>query len=78
DEKLRGDDTKYSIPLFCTIDGIQRTIVLDSGDAPLIITVDVNATFEIEDDYGELFGVWSVPQHTSNSAMREFIELSEK
>ncbi|GMR52437.1 hypothetical protein PMAYCL1PPCAC_22632 [Pristionchus mayeri] len=82
DSELTDARIKSSIPLFFTFHtetgNYEETIVLDSREPYLIRTV--NTTFDIEDDYGELYGVWRVPRSVPEDDERllRFLRLSDK
>ncbi|GMS83586.1 hypothetical protein PENTCL1PPCAC_5761 [Pristionchus entomophagus] len=71
DKELRDESTRFTIPLFCKIDGQPRTFVFDSGMESLSIPLSPNSTITIEDDYGHLFGIYRKKRSKSKNFIQE-------
>ncbi|GMT13272.1 hypothetical protein PFISCL1PPCAC_4569, partial [Pristionchus fissidentatus] len=67
DEQLRDTETRWTIPLFCKIDGKDQTIVLPSSNESTTISVPSKSSFSITEEFPQLFVVhWVTPNQVFN------------
>ncbi|GMT14256.1 hypothetical protein PFISCL1PPCAC_5553, partial [Pristionchus fissidentatus] len=73
DEQLRDTETRWTIPLFCKVNGQEQTIIINSYEESTMIPIPSNSSFSISEEFNKLFVVYWVESNGGSNDSTELI-----